>query len=175
MKIITISGKAGSGKSTAAEMLKRKLQNKGYSVAILNYGDEVKSVCQLYFDWNGEKDEAGRLLLQKVGTDIAREKDASYWVDRVHQHIKMFFEKMDFVIIGDARYPNEINNNHTYRSNPLSILIEKTNYSGLTGQTGEHTSENSLRDYEFDIYIKADDLEKLEDDIEKIVLLIGRK
>ena len=72
MKIITISGKAQHGKDTTAEMLKKKLEELQYKVLIIHYADYVKYVCRQYFNWDGNKDEKGRTILQQVGTNLAR-------------------------------------------------------------------------------------------------------
>ena len=39
MKCITISGKAGHGKDTFAENLKKNLEAKGYRVCVFHYAD----------------------------------------------------------------------------------------------------------------------------------------
>ena len=63
-RVITISGKARSGKDTTALLLKEALEKKGYRVLITHYADLLKFVCKEYFGWNGEKDEEGRTLIQ---------------------------------------------------------------------------------------------------------------
>ena len=68
MFIIGISGKAESGKSTFASILKKELEKRDKKVLLINYGDFVKFVAKQYYNWNGNKDEIGRALLQKVGT-----------------------------------------------------------------------------------------------------------
>ena len=73
MKVICISGKAQHGKDTSALMVKEMLEDDGYKVLIAHYGDLVKYICRTFFQWNGEKDEAGRSLLQRIGTDAVGE------------------------------------------------------------------------------------------------------
>lgn len=72
MKIISISGKAQSGKDTTAALLKEVLETDGYTVLIAHYADLLKYICKTFFGWNGVKDEAGRQMLQYIGTDSAR-------------------------------------------------------------------------------------------------------
>ena len=48
------------------------LEADGNAVLVAHYGDLVKYVCKTFFGWDGEKDEKGRTLLQKVGTDAIR-------------------------------------------------------------------------------------------------------
>ena len=79
MKVILISGKAQHGKDTLAGMLKNHLEDKSYRVLIAHYGDLVKYVCEKFFNWDGNKDEAGRTLLQYVGTDVVRKQNENFW------------------------------------------------------------------------------------------------
>ena len=72
LKIYAISGKAQHGKDTFAELLYQELTDKGYKVLVTHYGDLVKYICKTIFNWDGQKDEKGRHLLQYVGTDIFR-------------------------------------------------------------------------------------------------------
>ena len=55
----------------------------GYSTLIVHYADLLKYMCKTFFGWNGEKDEFGRSLLQRVGTDCIRNVEPDYWVDFV--------------------------------------------------------------------------------------------
>lgn len=80
MQIISISGKAQHGKDTTASYLKESLERRGKKVLITHYGDLVKYVCAAFLGWDGKKDEAGRSLLQRVGTEYVRSKDKDYWV-----------------------------------------------------------------------------------------------
>ena len=66
MKVICISGKARHGKDTLAGILKTHLEDQGNKVLIAHFGDLVKYICEKFFDWNGQKDEEGRTLLQYV-------------------------------------------------------------------------------------------------------------
>ena len=79
MKVIAISGKAESGKDTIAKRLKRQLEEQNYKVMIIHFADVLKFVCRQYFDWNGEKDEYGRTLLQQVGTEMREKNNPNMW------------------------------------------------------------------------------------------------
>ena len=67
MRVITISGHAQNGKDTFAKMVSEKLGKKGYRVLVTHYADLVKYICKMFFDWDGQKDDHGRELLQFVG------------------------------------------------------------------------------------------------------------
>lgn len=107
-KFICISGKAGHGKDTLAEILRCELENSGKTVLVTHFADLLKYICSNYFAWNGLKDERGRSLLQYVGTDIVRKRNPNYWVNFIVQLISMFKDEWDYVIIPDARFPNEL-------------------------------------------------------------------
>ena len=64
MKIICISGKAQNGKDTTATIMAEVLKAHGSRVLVAHYGDMVKYVGKTCCDWDGEKDEKGRTLLQ---------------------------------------------------------------------------------------------------------------
>ena len=107
-KIIAISGKARSGKDTFAKYLEEIFKDEGYSVLITHYADLLKYVCKEFLNWNGEKDEEGRKLLQYVGTDVIRAKNPDYWVNFIIDILDFFPDKWDYVIIPDVRFPNEL-------------------------------------------------------------------
>ena len=105
MKIILISGKAQHGKDTCGKFFDIELRAKGFSTQIIHFGDALKYVCSQYYNWNGEKDEVGRSLLQSVGTEIVRRKDEHFWTDFVGRLAHTF--NCDYVIIPDWRFEEE--------------------------------------------------------------------
>ena len=62
MRVICISGRAGAGKDTVAQIMKEKLEQHGQSVLVTHNADLLKHLCRTLFDWDGQKDEAGRSL-----------------------------------------------------------------------------------------------------------------
>ena len=81
-KILLVSAKAQHGKDSVAEIAKEQLELKGKKVLICHYADLLKYICKTFFDWDGNKDDKGRTLLQYVGTDVIRNKNhaPNYWV-----------------------------------------------------------------------------------------------
>ena len=157
MKVICISGKAGSGKDTFAEMVKGELEDAGASVLITHYADELKFVCRNYFDWNGEKDVLGRRLMQHVGTDIGRAYNEDFWVSRLCQMLQIFHDQWDFVLIPDARFPNEIEYLKDNGLDVTSVRINRLNYeTSLTPEQLLHQSEIALDGYHFDVFVEND-------------------
>ena len=157
MKILGISGKARNGKDTAADIIKTKLEELGYSVLKASYGDLVKYVCKTFFNWNGEKDEKGRTLLQYVGTDIIRNQVPDYWVDFIADMLDFFKSEWDYVLIPDCRFPNEIERMKERGFDVYSMRVIRDGFkSDLTEEQLKHISETALDDYTFDFVVHND-------------------
>ena len=157
MNVILISGHAGHGKDTTAKILKTRLQARGYRVLITHYADLLKFMCTSYFGWDGEKDEKGRALLQKVGTDIVRRKNPDFWVEYMEAILSFFEEEWDYVIIPDTRFPNEVDRlrQHGFRVSHLRVIREGFQ-SPLTPEQQQHPSETALDHVEPDAVIYND-------------------
>lgn len=154
MKVFLISGKAGHGKDTTAEFLKSSLEADGYSVLVTHYGDLVKYVCKTFFNWNGEKDEYGRSLIQKVGTDTIRAQYPNYWVDFVIDIMKLFPDKWDYVLVPDCRFVNEVDYVKDAGFDAVHLRVVRNEFvSTLTPEQQAHPSEVALDDVIPDYYI----------------------
>lgn len=163
MKVICISGKAGHGKDTLAQMMEEALVQSGHRVLIAHYADLVKYVCKTFFGWDGQKDERGRQLLQRVGTDIVREKSPDYWVNFIASMLNFFGDDWDFCIIPDTRFPNEIEVLQAFGFDVMSIRVIRSGYnSSMTPEQLQHSSETALDDWSFDVTVSNDyDLKSL--------------
>lgn len=161
--IITASGKARHGKDTFCNMLADGLRTHGKKVLRIAYGDYLKYIALNYMGWNGEKDEAGRTLLQTLGTEKVRSKDPDFWVDTVIRLIDVIGDEFDYVIISDCRFPNEIDAWKLHFYDTISIHIERTGFdSDLTEEQKKHISETALAGHYFNHYISAEDVEQLQ-------------
>ena len=144
-RFICIGGKAQNGKDTASGMLKSALESKGYKVLITHYADLLKFICRNYFGWNGEKDDYGRTLLQRVGTEAIRSQRPDFWVDFVIDVVSLFPNEWDFVIIPDTRFPNEINRLKECGYDPDFVKIYRVDFvSPLSTEQQRHPSETAL-------------------------------
>ena len=183
MKVILISGKAEAGKTTTANIIKTFLEELGKKVACIPYGQYVKDTAKLIWNWDGEKDKKGRELLQWWGTDIVRAQDPNFWVDSVVRLAKVIDKYVDYLIVDDCRFINEIEAwraikyvaldsatdalaNRQRFSDIITIRVERPGHeNALTPEQRRHPSETELDDYIFDITIKAIDKAGLYDKI----------
>ena len=172
MKIILISGKAEAGKTTAANIIKYYLCGIGKRAAIVPYGQYVKDTAKMIFGWDGQKDENGRQLLQWWGTDVVRKKSENFWVNTVMRLAAVLDGEIDYLIIDDCRFPNEVELwKHEY--DYLTLRIERPGHeNALNDEQRKHPSETALDDYEFDVTIYATDFKELKEAIYEQVLPI---
>lgn len=183
MKVILISGKAEAGKTTTANIIKTFLEERGKKVACMSYGQYVKDTAKLIWNWDGKKDKKGRELLQWCGTDIVRAQDPNFWVDSVIRLAKVIDKHVDYLIIDDCRFLNEIETWRTVKyvtldeatdalasrqrfSDIITIRVERPGHeNALTPEQRRHPSETELDNYIFDITIKAINKAELYDKI----------
>lgn len=166
MKVCCISAKARHGKDTAAEGLKYYLESKGQRVLITHFADLLKFICTKFFNWNGLKDEAGRTLLQYIGTDVVGAKNSAYWAEFIVSVLKMFENEWDYVLIPDCRYPVEVATVERV-FDTIVLRVERPNFdNGLTAAQKSHPSEVDMDNYPFDAILDNDGT--LDDFIKKI-------
>ncbi len=114
--VVLISGKAGVGKTTFAGLLSRVVhENEDHKSVVMTHSIAwgVKQAAT-NMGWNGEKDVAGRRLLQGIGK-IGREFNIDVWVEiankgitDTHYHFGSFEDKgLRYVWIDDWRFRNE--------------------------------------------------------------------
>ena len=155
--VILLSAKSGHGKDFIANIMKEKLEQKGNKVLITHYADLLKYILKTFFDWDGQKDEHGRHLLQYVGTDVIRKQNPNYWVNFVKDIITMFSNEWDYILIPDTRFPNEVTEMYCDNFRTISVRIRRINYtSKLTEEQQQHESETALDNYPFDYYMTND-------------------
>ena len=170
--IIGISGKAGSGKDTAAKMLEvlyanpdisyEDFSNRKYKnfadIQIVHFADILKETVQVLFgigEWETNTQEGKkttiewigktvRELLQGVGQGLRDAIDPNLW-------IKVLFantENWSNYIIADVRYPNELD--AIKERNGVLLRIDRKDAGA-----GNHSSEIALDDYkEWDVHIE---------------------
>lgn len=155
---ICISGKAQNGKDTSAEYMREHLESIGKKTLVIHNADLLKFICRSFFGWDGVKDQAGRTMLQKVGTEGVRTKMPTFWIDFILDVVGLFPEEWDYIIIPDTRYPNEISRilDRAY-SNVMHLRVVRPNFeSPLTEEQKNHISETALDEAKPDFYIIND-------------------
>ena len=90
--IIALSGKSGSGKTTAAELIKHMCNEKGLKCTLLSFAEPVKRIARDLFAWDGDKmtyagehaidKTKGRGLLIAVG-DALRSIDPRVFINAI--------------------------------------------------------------------------------------------
>jgi hypothetical protein len=157
LKIFTLSGKAEHGKDFFAKILQEKLEQSSKKVAILHYADWLKTVCKIYFGWNGIKDDTGRSILQKVGTDLARKNYPNVWVDTIILLIKAVFINYDYILIPDTRFEGEVNRLKEEGFDTTSLKVVRLNYeNSLSPEQRLHPSETALDNFHFDYILESE-------------------
>ena len=101
--IVGISGKMQSGKDTIADRLVTRFGFKRIALA-----DTLKYIAKEHLAWDGNKDNRGRVLLQQLGTEIAKPtcRD-TVWVDILHRFISIIDKYQDGnvnFVIPDVRF-----------------------------------------------------------------------
>ena len=170
--IIGISGKAGSGKDTAAKMLEvlyanpdisyEDFANKRYKnfadIQIVHFADSLKETAQVLFrigEWETNTQEGKkttinwigktvRELLQGIGQGLRDAIDPNLWVKILFANT----EGWSYYIIADVRYPNEVY--AIKKRNGVLIRIDRKGAGA-----GNHSSETALDNYkEWDVHIE---------------------
>ena len=157
MKVIAISGHAQNGKDTVASGIETLLNMQGRSTLVIHNADLLKYMCKSIFGWDGVKDEAGRKLLQTVGTDVIRKQNPDFWVSFICSVLKFFPDRWEYVLIPDTRFPNEITYLREHGLDVIHLRVEREGFnSALTDEQKKHPSETALDDVTADYYIKND-------------------
>ena len=170
--IIGISGKAGSGKDTAAKMLEVLYANPDISyedftnkrdknfadIQIVHFADTLKETAQVLFrisEWETNTQEGKkttidwigktvRELLQGIGQGLRDAIDPNLWVKILFANT----EGWSHYIIAAVPYPNEVY--AIKKRNGVLIRIDRKGAGA-----GNHSSETALDNYkEWDVHIE---------------------
>lgn len=166
MKIYVIAGKAKCGKTTFGNCLREELKKKGLNPCVARITSPLYSYAADYFDWDPKSDEKPREFLQKMGTDIIKEKlgKKTFLLDRLREDIEILQEFFDTFIITDARFPEEIEYfKDKYNDVKTIKLIRKDYDDNLTDEQKMHITETAMDNYDdFDYFVENESIESLE-------------
>lgn len=171
-KVVLISGKAGSGKSTIAHGVyfawQFKNMNNDKTSMLLHFGDMVKIASKEWFGWKGFKNVTGRKILQTTGQTM-REIDPDIWIKFVHGVCNI--SDPEVLFIGDCRYKNEIEYFQKLigKENCLVVRLKSNRPSLLTDAQKNHQSETDLDDYPFELVYDNNNEEQKQKIIEDIL------
>ncbi len=105
MQVILVSGRAGEGKTTFADLCIEILIEHDVMCDKVPFAQGVKDTAR-FMGWDGEKDTKGRRLLQQVG-NTGREYDPNIWAKQAVDDIEANYDSFDVVFIDDWRFMNE--------------------------------------------------------------------
>lgn len=111
MKIIAIKGKNGSGKSTVAAMLAKKLDEKGISNKVLSFAEPLKKIVDKLhtsggFDWEDrDTKNYNRNLLEECANAIKSAFSTNVFAKEIRH--KLIRPVTDVTIISDLRFDSE--------------------------------------------------------------------
>lgn len=166
-KIIIISGKASSGKSLVGNIIKQNINN----TVLLAYADYLKMYAKNIANWDGSEDTKPRELLQQLGVELIKTKiDDNMLIKRIIEDIKVYSYFYDYIVITDARFPNEIESIKNEFDNVISIRVNRDIYS-LEKKYQNHSTETGMNEYNNYDYIinNNDDIKALELKVMEVV------
>lgn len=164
--IINVGGEARHGKGSTCNYIEKKIKTINKKCLQINYGDYVKFCYAMYkkgsVDIMFERTKENRTGWQLFGTEEVRSEDDDFWVNTVIRLIEVVGKNYDYILISDFRFPNE-----TYRwieedYKVVTIHVKRLKFNnGLTAKQKLHKSENALKDFQYNYYLKATDLQEL--------------
>lgn len=148
MKLVLIAGKARSGKTETAKLLKEKLQAKNQKVAITEFSKYIKMFAKEFTNWDGVSEPKPRRFLQDFGSYIRHQSNnPNYFVQRMQEDILIYQELLDVLIISDVRLKAEIENFLNLQPITIHVSNDKNIYD-LSEEEKQHETEHDLDFYE---------------------------
>ena len=172
MKLVLIAGKARSGKTLAAHLLKEEILKNNEKVVITEYSKYIKMFAKELLGWDGISEPKPRKFLQDFGTYVRHEsQNPHYFIERMKDDLEIYRHFVDVVIISDVRLKEEIDGMKEYH--PITIHVSNdTNTYDLSKEEASHETEHALENYQkFDYSIKN----KTESEMKEILKDILKK
>lgn len=189
--VIAFSGKAHSGKDTAATAVEKLLENSVIYLYRYAFADKLKSIAYDLFFWDGSKDiteeqDLGRNLLINIGNKL-RDIRPNVWIDYVMNNIqrdidncKKLPKTRDHIpvvsLITDLRYENEANLLKERENENLRVILVRLNRPGsLHLDTKSELDLDNYKKFDYTIKTRDGDLESLRTKLEYILHQEGIK
>lgn len=172
MKLYLICGKARAGKDTFAKLIKQEEEKNSKKVCILKLTAPLYRWAEDYFNYDKEKDEKPRELLQTLGYDILqlKLKKKDFLLDYLITTIEVLDDYYDVGLITDGRLVHEIEVLKEKYPNIKTILLTNKKDNKLTNKEKNHQTEIDLDDYQdFNYIVENKDMESLKLETLKIV------
>ena len=170
MRIFLIAGKAGSGKTEVAKLIKEYYIYKLEKCVITEYSKTLKTFTMELTDWDGNPNTKPRKYMQELGDKI-RSIDEKYFINNMIDDIKIYAEYTDNLVVGGVRLPAEIEDVKLNYDNVYAIYVENQfAQSKLTLEEQSHITETALENYdEFDYILVNDTKESLKEKVFKFL------
>ncbi len=173
MKIFILTGKAKTGKTTFGNYLREELKKAYYKPCVMQLTNPLYTYAANYFDWDPNSDEKPREFLQKMGTEIIKEKlgKKTFLLDRLNEDIEILKDFFDTFIITDIRYPEEIAYFKNKYDNVCTIKLVRSDYEdNLSDEERKHITETAMDSYDdFNYILENESLDSLKNTAHFIV------
>ena len=171
MKVILIAGKARSGKTKAAHILKEILESKKEKVVITEYSKYIKLFAKDLLGWDMVSEPKPRSFLQEMGEYVRTLKTDIYFVERMKEDLRIYEHFVDTVIISDVRMPKELDELKEFHPIKIKVSNDLQSYD-LTKEQEAHETEHALDHYhDFDYVIQN----KTEEEMKEILVTIVKE
>ena len=173
MKIFLVSGASRHGKDTTGDFIEKYCKENNIKACRTQIAKYLKMYAKDYFGWDGSEETKPRTLLQKLGTDIIREKLGKqyFFADRTKEDLEILSNFFDVALVTDIRVPLEIETIKNNFDDVVVIRVNRINYeTEMTKEQQGHKIENAMNDYnDYDYVLINDTLERLEEDVIEIL------
>lgn len=133
MKIIALKGKNGSGKSTVAAMLAKKLDEKGISNKVLSFAEPLKKIVNYMYDdvidfENRIEKEDNRNLLETTANALHASFSFNPFVYQMYKRLDAYYAyETEVCIISDLRFVPEYNGLYDWLETDNLTVVEISN------------------------------------------------
>lgn len=176
--VIGFSGKAGSGKNTAASLLAQYFTNAGYTVFMDSFAYGIKKFMREEMGWDGkDKSEFWRKFMTMYGeyqcneAHIGSNPDGDWWVQQLCERYMLLGgcgSPVDVYMITDCRKPIEAKFINWY-----GCLVRVEGETVLQRDAAANPTEHMLDGYQYENEYKIDNVGTKEELEEQIARLFG--